>query len=99
MAAIPGLTDGERSRILLENQINDLKRDPMGDRKIYQKEQAIRKKISKVENDIALWKNNLEFFGKSQNAEKVRDEFNDKIKTATNHLKELKEQLKLLRTV
>lgn len=99
VAAIPGLTDGERSRILLENQINDLKRDPMGDRKIYQKEQAIRKKISKVENDIALWKNNLEFFGKSQNAEKVRDEFNDKIKTATNHLKELKEQLKLLRTV
>ena len=71
----------------------------MADRKIYQKEQAIRKKISKAENDIALWRNNLEFFGKSQNADKVREEFNDKIKTATERLKELKQQLKLLRTV
>lgn len=99
VAAIPNLTDDERSRLLLENQLSDLKKDPMGDRKIYQKEQAIRKKITKAENDIALWKNNLEFFGRSQNADRVREEFNDKIRTATEHLKELKQQLKLLRTV
>lgn len=99
VAVIPDLTDDERARVLLENQLGDLKKDPMADRKIYQKEQAIRKKISKAENDIALWKNNLEFFGRSQNADRVRDEFNDKIRTATEHLKELKQQLKLLRTV
>lgn len=99
VAAIPNLSDDERSRVVLENQISDLKKDPMADRKIYQKEQAIRKKIMRAENDIALWKNNLEFFGKSQNADRVRDEFNDKIRTATEHLKELKQQLKFLRTV
>ena len=99
VAAIPDLTEDERSRVMLENQLSDLKKDPMGDRKIYQKEQAIRKKISKAENDIALWKNNLEFFGRSQNADKVRDEFNEKIKIASEHLKELKQQLRLLRTV
>jgi len=99
VATIPELTDDERSRVLLENQLSDLKKDPMGDRKLYQKEQAIRKKITKAENDIALWRNNLEFFGRSQNADKVRDEFNEKIKTASEHLKELKQQLKLLRTV
>jgi hypothetical protein len=99
VAAIPDLSDDERSRVMLENQLSDLKKDPMADRKIYQKEQAIRKKISKAENDIALWRNNLEFFGRSQNADKVRDEFNEKIKSATEHLKELKQQLKLLRTV
>jgi hypothetical protein len=99
VAAIPDLTDDERSRLLLENQLSDLKKDPMGDRKIYQKEQAIRKKIAKAENDISLWKNNLEFFGKSQNADRVRDEFNDKIRQATEHLNELKQQLKLLRTM
>lgn len=99
VASIPDLSEDERSRVLLENQISDLKKDPMADRKLYQKEQAIRKKIVKAENDIALWKNNLEFFGRSQNADKVRDEFNDKIRTATEHLKELKQQLKLLRTV
>ena len=99
VAAIPDLTDDERSRVMLENQLSDLRKDPMADRKIYQKEQAIRKKITKAENDIALWKNNLEFFGRSQNADKVRDEFNEKIRTATEHLKELKQQLRLLRTV
>lgn len=99
VASIPNLLDDERSTLLLENQISDLKNDPLADRKIYQKEQAIRKKISKAENDIALWKNNLEFFGKSQNADKVREEFNDKIRVASEHLRELKQQLKLLRTV
>lgn len=99
VAAIPGIGDDERSRILLENQLSDLKKDPMGDKKIFQKEQVIRKKIMKTENDIALWKNNLEFFGRSQNADKVRDEFNEKIKHATEHLRELKQQLKLLRTL
>lgn len=97
--AIPDLTDDDRSRVLLENQLSDLRKDPMADRKIFQKEHVIRKKITKVENDIALWKNNLEFFGKSQNAEKVRDEFNEKIRTATEHLHQLKQQLKMLRTV
>lgn len=97
--SIPGITENEKGKISLENQLNDLRNDPMADRKIYQKEQIIRKKISKVENDIALWRNNLEFFGRSKNADKFKDEFNDKIKEATDHLKQLKEQLKLLKTV
>jgi hypothetical protein len=97
--AIPDLSEDEKAQVMLENQLSDLRKDPMADRKIYQKEQVIRKKISKIENDIALWRNNLEFFGKSQNAAKVRDEFNEKIKSANDHLQQLKQQLKLLRTV
>jgi hypothetical protein len=97
--AIQGLSEQDKSRLLLENQLLDLKNDPMSGQKIYQKEQAIRKKIQKVENDIALWRNNLEFFGRSKNADKYKEEFNEKINTATDSLKQLKEQLKLLRTV
>ena len=97
--SIPGISENEKGKISLENQLSDLRNDPMADRKIYQKEQVIRKKISKIENDIGLWQNNLEFFSRSQNAEKVREEFNDKIKTAHEHLKQLKDQLKMLKTV
>jgi hypothetical protein len=97
--AISEFNEDDKSKLMLENQISDLKNDPMAERKIFQKEQAIRKKISKIENDIALWKNNLEFFSRSTNAEKVRDEFNEKIAEAGDHLKHLKEQLKLLKTV
>lgn len=99
VASIPGLSSDDKGRVLLENQLSDLRKDPMADQKIYQKEQTVRKKISKLENDIALWRNNLEFFGKSQNAEKVREEFNEKIKEATEHMQQLKQQLKMLRAV
>lgn len=97
--SIQGLTEEDKSRLILENQLMDLKNDPMGGQKIHQKEQTIRKKIAKVENDIAVWRNNLEFFGRSKNADKYKEEFNEKINTATDSLKLLKEQLKLLRTV
>jgi hypothetical protein len=97
--AMPEMSEEAKNKVLLENQLIELRKDPMGDRKIFQKEQAIRKKISKIENDIALWKNNLEFFSRSSNADSVRAEFNDKIKEAGDHLKQLKDQLKLLRTV
>jgi hypothetical protein len=97
--SIQGLTEEEKGKLVLESQLMDLKNDPMAGQKLYQKEQAIRKKITKVENDIAVWRNNLEFFGRSKNADKYKDEFNEKINTATDSLKQLKQQLKLLRTV
>jgi hypothetical protein len=98
-ASIQGISDMEKSQLVLESRLADLKNDPMAGQKIYHKEQAIRKKITKVENDIAVWKNNLEFFGRSKNAEKYKEEFNDKINEASNSLRQLKQQLKLLRTV
>ncbi len=99
VASLPDMTEDEKSRLLMENQLDNLRGDPHADKKIYQKEQAIRKKISKVENDIAVWRNNLEFFKHTESAEKYRDEFNEKIKVASDHLHQLKEQLKYLRTV
>lgn len=98
-SSIQGISDGERSQLVLESQLADLKNDPMAGQKLYQKEQAIRKKIQKVENDIAVWKNNLEFFGRSKNADKYKEEFLAKIDEAMGNLRQLKDQLKLLRTV
>jgi hypothetical protein len=95
--AIDGYNEDDRSKLMLENQISDLRNDPMAERKLYQKEQAIRKKIQKLENDISLWKNNMEFFSRSSNAEKVKEEFNEKIREATDHMKQLKDQLKMLK--
>ena len=97
--SISSLNNEEKDKLVLKNELNDLRNDPMAEQKIYHREQAIRKKISKVENDIAVWNNNLEFFGKSKNADKMKEEFHDKLKEAGEHLKQLKDQLKLLRTV
>lgn len=97
--SIQGISEDEKNQLLLENELADLKNDPMSSQKIYQKEQTIRKKISKVENDLSTLRNNLEFFGRSKNAEKYKEEFNGKIREADENLKQLKQQLKLLRTV
>jgi hypothetical protein len=97
--AIPDIDNEERQRIRLENQLNKLANDPNAGEKIFRKEQTIRKQIGKIENDIALWNNNMAFFASSKNADKVREEFNAKIDVATKEMVNLKQQLKVLRSI
>ncbi len=97
--SIEGITNEERQQIRLENQINKIAQGPNSEEKIYRKEQTIRKQIGHLENDIALWKNNLEFFADSKTADKMKQEYNDKIKAATIELKGLKHQLKIVRSI
>jgi hypothetical protein len=96
---LEGLSVDERERLQLEVQLGNLRNDPQGERKLYQREQTIRKRISKIENDIATLKNNMEFFGRSKNAEAYKAEFAQQIDAATVQLNALKGQLKILRTV
>lgn len=98
LSSIKGLSDSEKEQVALEVQMSGLKNDPNADRKIFHKEQTLRKQIQKAENDIAVLRNNLEFFGRSKNADKVRDEFNAKINEASEQLVQLKKQLKILQT-
>lgn len=97
--AIPDIDNEERQRIRLENQLNKLTNDPNAEQKIFRKEQTIGKQIGKLENDISLWKNNMEFFAASKNADKVRDEINAKIDVATKEMLNLKQQLSVLRSM
>jgi len=96
--SLEGISNEDRQRIRLENQLNRIIQGPNADQKLYRKEQSIRKQIGKVESDIALWKNNMEFFADSKTADKVKDEFQSKIDSANNQLKSLKQQLKIIRT-
>ena len=82
---------------MLEIQLENLKTDPDAGHKIHLKEQSLKKRISKAENDVAVLRNNLEFFARSKNADKLRAEFNEKIDTATAEVAQLKSQLKLLK--
>ncbi len=96
--SLEGISNEDRQRIRLENQLNRIAQGPNADQKLYRKEQSIRKQISKIESDIALWKNNIEFFADSKTADKMKDEFQEKIESAQHQLKSLKQQLKIVRT-
>ncbi len=69
---------------------------PEASRKSRDREQTLRKRITNIEDDIALWKNNLEFFAKSKTADRLRNEFGAKITEATKELDALKSELKSL---
>ncbi|MBX2916788.1 MAG: DUF349 domain-containing protein [Cyclobacteriaceae bacterium] len=97
--SIAGLSEAEREQTILQSQLSGLKNDPQAERKLYLKEQTLRKQIQKAENDLSTLRNNLEFFGRSKNAEKLKGEFNDKIEEANQHLAQLKKQLKMLKSV
>lgn len=97
--AIPELPEAEKNKLILEIEISELKTDPQAEKKLQHKEQQLRKKMSRLENDIALWKNNLEFFARSKNADNLREEFNQKIAQATEKLNDLRQQLRILRTM
>ncbi|MEQ8364881.1 MAG: DUF349 domain-containing protein [Cyclobacteriaceae bacterium] len=99
IAALPEVGEEEKDRLAMEVQLVGLKNDPQGERKIHHKEQSIKTQIHKAENDIAILRNNMEFFGRSKNAEKLKGEFAEKLEVAASHLSDLKKQLKLLKTV
>ena len=91
------LSEDGKERLNMEVSLMSLKHDPEAGQKIFHKEQVLRKRISKTENDLAVLRNNLEFFGRSKNAEKYKEEFNLKINDADVELKQLKAQLKMLK--
>jgi hypothetical protein len=97
MNSLSNLSSDEKNKLQMEIKLQGLKGDPQAQQKIYQQEQIIRKKISKIEADLAVWRNNLEFFANSRNADKFKAEFNEKIDSASAQLDQLKQQLKILR--
>jgi hypothetical protein len=99
LETIAGLNEAQKDQASLEIQLGSLRNDPQAERKIFHKEQALRKQITKAENDLATLRNNLEFFGRSKNAAKMKAEFNEQIVVATDNLDQLKKQLKLLKSV
>lgn len=53
-----------------------------------------RRKIQNLENDVATYRNNLEFFAKSKNADKFREDVEAKIQLAEKEIAKLKELAK-----
>ena len=90
------LSDEEKERLRLQTQISRIKSAPDSDRKLRHKENNIRRQISKIENDISIWNNNLEFFASSKNADKLKNNFIEKIDEAQAELEKLREQLKIV---
>jgi hypothetical protein len=95
VGAIGQLSNREKEQAVLESEV-ELVRDGENTRTLYRKESDIRRKITQLENDIALWQNNIEFFAKSKTSDRLKAEFERKINSALSQLDELKHQLSII---
>jgi hypothetical protein len=95
VSAIGQLSSKEKEQAVLESEV-ELVRDGEGGRGLFRKENDIKRKISQLENDIALWQNNIEFFAKSKTSDRLKAEFDRKINSALEQLNELKHQLSII---
>ncbi|MFN4146264.1 MAG: DUF349 domain-containing protein [Runella sp.] len=96
VSAIGQLTTKERDQVILQNEVS-VAVEGETVRNLQRKEVDIRKRMTQIENDLTIWQNNIEFFGRSKNGEKVRAEFEKKIAAAQKQLADYKHQLKILR--
>lgn len=92
-----GIEGGNKDEFLFRLNLNKLQSDPNANRALNKKEHGIRKQIADLENNITLWKNNLEFFASSRTADKLKDQFDDKIRKAEAEIDKLKKKLSIIR--
>lgn len=93
------MPDEEREAVLMKAEPGSLKKYPGSDRKLNKKESGLRRKVKELEDNLALWHNNLTFFANSKGADKLRKEYNGKIGNAEKKLAELKKQLSMVRSM
>ena len=96
LADRPDVGDNERHKLKFKSQFSKTSFGPDAGRIIQKKEQALRRQISKLENEINVWRTNMDYFAQSKTADLLKAEFNKKIEEANTELQELKEQLNLL---
>ena len=95
VGSVGKLSNKQKEAVILKSEVEMVKEGDSS-RNLNRKESDIRRKVTQLENDIALWENNIEFFAKSKTADKVKAQFEEKIKKASDELETLKHQLTVI---
>jgi hypothetical protein len=73
-----------------------IKDSPDGERQVYRERTFIQNKITKMQEDILLWENNLGFLANSKKANLLKAEFEKKVEAAKKEVEVLKDKIKFL---
>ncbi len=93
-----GITPADREDLLFQLEIARLKARPQAQQAFTRKETALRREIQELENDVATLQTNLDFFGRSKNADQLRQEYQGRMAETRLRIDKLKKQLKQLRS-
>ena len=92
------LSNEQEQTFNFKTQERAIRNNPKMAGEFKQNESKLKRKITDLENEISLWQNNIEFFAKSKTADKLREEFNEKIANAKTEIESIEKQLKVLTT-
>ncbi|RYE98520.1 MAG: DUF349 domain-containing protein, partial [Oxalobacteraceae bacterium] len=89
-----GGRDRDRDRDRGDYNRNEYNRGDYGNAGGNKRENDIRRRMTSIENDIATYRNNIEFFARSKNADKLRADIDQKIADAEKQLDSLRQEMK-----
>jgi len=88
----------ENKSLRIKEHYEMLASAPNGEDKMKYEERAINDKLRLLREDAETYKNNIEFFAKSKNADALRKQIEQKIETVNHQIAKLQEELKVLRS-
>ncbi|MFT7591828.1 MAG: hypothetical protein ACI9UJ_001757, partial [bacterium] len=83
----------------IKEHYSNLSQLPSGNQKLKDESFKIKKKMSFLSSEIATLDNNMEFFGRSKGAQKLKDEIAAKIEKTKEQLARLKTELKVIQSM
>ena len=89
-------SDSENKLVRFKKHIKELKDSGRGDRGVKVERDKLLQKFRALEQDIALWENNMGFFAKSKKADSIINEMEKKISKAKEELIQIEEKIKLI---
>lgn len=99
VSAMGKLSAHEKEQIVLESEVEMVKSEKGrgGNVDLRGRENDIRRKIRTLEDEIAQLENNLAFFARSKNADKIKGDFEKRIEKSKKELEQLQHQLRVVR--
>jgi hypothetical protein len=91
-----GIDKEEKDKLILKNEVEIVMKTGGNPRAMERQQNDLGRKLKNLEDEITQLKNNIEFFGRSKGAEKIRAEYQKKIEEAEIEADKIKEKLNLI---
>ncbi|UCG28898.1 MAG: DUF349 domain-containing protein [Bacteroidales bacterium] len=88
--------EDEKNLLKYKNKLVNLRDNPKADIKVKQDREKFLSRIKQLESDIVLWENNIGFFAKSDNADSMINEVNEKIDRAKKTIRLLEDKIRMI---
>jgi len=89
----------QKQKAMFKVKVESMYNENKGSEKIGQEATKLQNKLKSLENDIILLENNIGFFAKSKNADKLIAEVQNKIQVGKKEIENLKQQIRVIHSV